>query len=159
VHYYCVSSFLACSTEITLSKQTIIANSQEADLQLEGGLATPGKFFAPLGKMCWTYCSLKNLGSSQKTLRPRWFPKLVTACQEVKTNDEDFQYLFSSTFLLRLRSFTPHVFDFIKWFSVWRFLRQILRFILYKQNYTVLFKHLAIIPLFLVPPKATPSIF
>ena len=36
-----------------------------------------GKFFAHAGKMCWP--SLKNLGPSQKTLRPPWCPKLVSS--------------------------------------------------------------------------------
>jgi len=48
----------------------------------QGGFA-PQKFFAPPGKMCWTSLetighSSKNLGPSQKPLRPSWCPKLVT---------------------------------------------------------------------------------
>jgi len=40
------------------------------------GREPPKIFFAPL-KKCVGH-SLKNLGSSQKTLRPSWCPKLVT---------------------------------------------------------------------------------
>jgi len=42
----------------------------------QGGEIHPRKFFAPLEK-CVGHCS-KNLGPSQKTLRPSWCPKLVT---------------------------------------------------------------------------------
>jgi len=42
----------------------------------QGGEIRPRKFFAPLEK-CVRHCS-KNLGPSQKTLRPSWCPKLVT---------------------------------------------------------------------------------
>jgi len=47
------------------------------------GAKPPRKFFATPGKMCWTWFntighSSKNLGPSQKTLRPSWGPKVVT---------------------------------------------------------------------------------
>jgi len=48
------------------------------------GRRPPSKIFRLPGKMCWTSFktighSSRNLGLSQKTLRPSWCPKLVTA--------------------------------------------------------------------------------
>jgi len=49
----------------------------------KGGEASPANFVDPPGKICWAKLktvghSLKNLGPSQKTLRPTWCSKLVT---------------------------------------------------------------------------------
>jgi len=48
------------------------------------GANPPRKNFALPEKKCWTWFksighSSKNLGPSQKTLRPSWCPKLVTS--------------------------------------------------------------------------------
>jgi len=57
-----------------------------------GELCPLRKFFAHPGKMCWTWFetighSSKNLGPSQKTLRPCWCLKLVTGLLRVKTGE------------------------------------------------------------------------
>jgi len=47
------------------------------------GKRSPPRKISPTWKMCWTWFksighNSKNLGPSQKTLRPSWCPKLVT---------------------------------------------------------------------------------
>ena len=59
---------------------------------------SPRKIFAPTGKLCWACFetighNLKNLGPSQKTLRPPWCPKLVTGVEVQQTFSFPFSLL------------------------------------------------------------------
>jgi len=62
---------------------TFYGKHKQARNQGKGRRSPPRKFVAPLGKMCWILFKnighgSKKFGSSQKTLCPSWFPKLVT---------------------------------------------------------------------------------
>ena len=67
----------------------------------------PEKIFAPLEKCVEN--SLKNLDPSQKTLRPRWCPKLVTTLLKTKgilSGNPVFAYSLPG---VRFSSLTPSV--------------------------------------------------
>jgi len=68
---------------LTLSNSFLILFTQARNQGAHGGFAPHRKFFNPPGKMHWTSIKIighssKNLGPSQKTLCPSWWPKLVT---------------------------------------------------------------------------------